>query len=211
EHQTHAVRGAMRADGQPRQHIQSIQLEGLQVLRTAQDSQDVEVAQRGDAQDGGLDQSPTQGHQGEAPVDGLQNHVERGDERDVEREGDEIAGDAETKETLVGDEVQRCLRGITRDDQLAANIELRKDGRGKRTQVGESHHPRGFALRFVRRRVESRRSSRGGAATPLMTSHSPRTRVKPMAGTHWYPVSCPVTKRATWTGTPPTSSTDARP
>ena len=168
----------------------------VEVFRTAQDSQNVEVIQGGRNQACGLDQSPTQGQQGEAPVDRIENQVKSGDEGHIDREDGEIAGDAKTKEPFVRHDVQRRLRGVAGDDEAPTDIELRKDGGNERTQVRRSDNPRRLALPFVRRvwigvaawhrcHEDGRRASRPlGMVTPFTSSHDANTGANASAGTH---------------------------
>lgn len=80
------------------------------------------------------------------------------------------------------DDVQRRLRGIAGDDELAADVELRKDCRNKRADISGSHHARCRPLRVVDDADGHRASLRAGVATPLMSSHNANTGANTSAG-----------------------------
>jgi hypothetical protein len=126
--------------------MQSTCFECLQIGRTAQDSQNVEVSQRDDNQDCGLYQPPTCRQQGNAPIDRLEDHVKSSDQGDIDSEDGEIAGDAKAKKPFVPHNVHRRLRGIVEDDQMASDIELGEDRREERKEIRESNNFRCFAL-----------------------------------------------------------------
>lgn len=107
----------MRTDRQPREGLQLVRFECMQVVRTAQDPQNVEVTERDDDQDCGLDQPPARGQQSQASSTGIEDDVKSRDQDDVEREDGEIAGDAQTKEPLVRHDVPRRLRSIVESDE----------------------------------------------------------------------------------------------
>src|SRR5437867_1115958 len=111
----------------------------MQIVRTTQYPQNVEVIERDDDQACGLDQPPARGQQSEASIDWLENHVKSHDQDDIDREDGEIAGGAKTKEPFVRHDVPRRLRGIVEDDELGAYIELGEDRRRQRQQIRESH------------------------------------------------------------------------
>ena len=114
EYQANFVRIGMPTDRQPPQRLQLICFECLQIASTAQDPQNIEVTERDDDQDCGLYQPPTQGEQGNAPIDRFEDYVKSGDEDHIDREDNEIAGDAKTKEPFVRHDVQRGLRGMSK-------------------------------------------------------------------------------------------------
>ena len=86
------------------------------------------------------------GKQGEVPIYPRENPVKRSDQYDVGRDDDEIARDAETKESFVRDDVPGCLCGIVGDNELAADINLGEDCGWEGEEVRQSHDSRGSAL-----------------------------------------------------------------
>ena len=94
EHQADVIRVGMRTDRQPRQGLQPVRFECLQVVRTTEYPQDGEVAERDDDQGGGLDQPPARGQQGDDSIDWAEYRVESNDQGDIDREDGEIAGSA---------------------------------------------------------------------------------------------------------------------
>jgi hypothetical protein len=58
EHQADVLRIGMRTDGQPRQGLQPVRFECMQVVRTTEYPQNVEITERDGDQGCGLDQPP---------------------------------------------------------------------------------------------------------------------------------------------------------
>src|SRR5438046_10557507 len=92
------------------------------------------------------EEPPIQGHQSGNSVDRVDDHVKSGDQSDIDREDGAIADDSKTIEPLVRQNVQRGLRGIAGDAELAANVELRKDCRRQRSEIRDADNARGGAL-----------------------------------------------------------------
>ncbi len=119
----------MRTDRQPGQGLQPVRFECMQVVRTTEYPQNLEVTERDDDQGCGLDQPPARGQQREASIDWHEDHVKSNDQDDIKREDSEITGGAQAKEPFVRHDVLRGLRGIVEGDELGAYIELGEDRR----------------------------------------------------------------------------------
>ena len=70
----------MGSEREPRQRVQPVRFEGMQVAGAAQDPKNFEVTERHGDQCGGLDQPPGGRHESQAATDRLEDQVQSDDQ-----------------------------------------------------------------------------------------------------------------------------------
>lgn len=134
------------AERQTRERLQVFGAKGPEVVGIIQEPQCVQEVKRHPDPDQGVDQPPERREQGDALVDRLEHHEERGEEDNRADAVKQAARDPDAEKRFVLQDIPGGFSGTPPDDETVMNMKLSKDDRRKGEQVGEARDLRGLAL-----------------------------------------------------------------
>ncbi len=123
--------------------------EDAQVIGTVQQPQSGQLIQRHQDPHRGIDEPPEPGQQRQGATGWPEGHVERAKQGQQPRLVDQVAGDPDTEEPLVRQDVAGSLRWIAVDHQALVDTKVHRHHDREGEQIEESRHSCSFALRLV--------------------------------------------------------------
>ena len=120
------------AEIEPRQGLQSFRFKCSQVMSATEESQSVKEIERHNKPYQYPYEPPECRKQGKAQMDRFENYVKRCEKHDNAGAVNEIAGDADTKESFVRQDIPCNFRSSACDNQTIMDTKIDKDHRRKR-------------------------------------------------------------------------------